>query len=72
MPHPSKRFAQAKQQLKQAENKFNQIQYSSDSGLVYMDSQDDVSSNESITATQRLYSNCLPKHLKLNQVCDLN
>jgi hypothetical protein len=42
MPRPSKKSAQAKQQLKQAENKFNQIQYSSDSSSVYTDSQDDL------------------------------
>ena len=73
MPRPSKKSAQAKRQRRQAENKFNQIQYPSDSGLAYTaSSQDGVSSDESITATQSLYSNCLPEHLKPNQVCDLN
>jgi hypothetical protein len=68
MPRPPKNAAQAKLQRKNAKNTFTSPQHDSDSGSAYNPSSDEVSSDESITATKRLYAEKLPRHLETVRV----
>jgi hypothetical protein len=64
MPCPSLKSAQAKQQWINGQNKFSSSHNQSDSGSVYSPSEDEVSSDESITATEKLYEKHLPSQLR--------
>ena len=68
MPRPPKNAAKAKLQRKNAKNTFTSPQHDSDSGSAYHPSEDEVSSDESITATKMLYAKKLPRHLETVQV----
>ena len=56
MPCPTQKAANTKLQRKNAKNTFNFPQHDSDSGSVYNPPKDEVSSDESVTATKKLYS----------------
>jgi hypothetical protein len=70
MPRPSLKFAQAKQQQINGQSKFSSSHNQSDSGSVYLPSEDKVSSDESITATKKLYEKHLPNQLRPKPLVD--
>jgi hypothetical protein len=65
MPGPTQKAAKAKLQRKNVKNTFTSPQCDSDSGSVYNPSEDEVSSDESVTATKKLYAKKLSGHLKV-------
>ena len=65
MPRPTQKAAKAKLQRKNAKKTFTSPQYDSDSGSAYNPSEDEVSSDESVTATKKLYAKKLSGHLKV-------
>jgi hypothetical protein len=67
MPRPTQKAAKAKLQRMNTKNTFTS-QYDSDSGSAYNPSEDEVSSDESVTATKRLYAKKLSRHSKAVQV----
>jgi len=70
MPRPSLWSAQAKQQWINGQNKFSSPHNQSDSGSLYSPSEDEVSSDESIMATEKLYEKHLPSQLKPKPLVD--
>ena len=68
MPRPSQKATKAKLQRNNAQSKFISPQYESDSASAYGSSENEISSDESITATRKLYAKKLPVQSNLIQV----
>ena len=67
MPRPSQKATKAKLQRNNAQSKFISPQYESDSASAY-GSENEISSDKSITATRKLYAKKLPVQSNLIQV----
>ena len=68
MAHPSQKATKVKLQKNNAQSKFVSPQYESDSASAYGSSENEISSDESITATHKLYAEQLPVQSNLIQV----
>jgi hypothetical protein len=68
MPCPTQKAMIVKLQRMNIKNTFTSSQYDSDSGSEYNPSEDELSSDESVTATKRLYAKKLSRHLKAVKV----
>ena len=68
MPRPSQKATKAKLQRNNAQSKFISPQYESDSASAYGSSENEISSDESITATCKLCAKQLPVQSNLIQV----